>query len=330
MSNAVKTQLATKTPLVSVIIPMYNTEEYISECIESVLNQSFPNIEIIVIDDGSTDKSLSEAQKYESERVHIFQQNHMGAQRARNWGFELSHGDYIQFLDSDDLLSKGKIKAQVDLLANENKDAIATCPILTYESGTLQEWWMETYHNYDSGFDLLVDLWLHFAPSWPHHAYLTPRELVENSGGWDENLEKNQDGDLFSRVLTRCKKVCFVSDETAVWRIRLDSTCHKNSSNKIESVFRSYSKISELLLSIEDSQRVRKAIAIAYGSFIINDSDRHYANQALDCLKKLNIKPDYRIRARHFVLLSKFLHPQTAFKWYKVIQKIRGKRVCFS
>lgn len=322
--------IATKTPLVSVIIPMYNTEKYIGECIESVLTQTYPNIEIIVIDDGSTDKSLSEARKFESEKVHIFQQNHLGAQHARNWGFELSHGEYIQYLDSDDFLSEGKIKSQVDLLINENKDAIATCPILTYENGLFQRWWMDTYHDYDNGFDLLVDLWLYFAPSWPPGAYLTPRELVDISGGWDESLLKHQDEEFFSRILIRAKKVIFTSSQNAIWRIRPDSTCHSDSFSKTASVLRSCAKISKLLLATEDSERVRKAIGIAYGSFIINDSDKFHADQAIEQLREMNIKPDYRIKARHFLILLKFLHPQNAFKWYKVIQKIRGKRVCFS
>lgn len=89
---------------ISVIIPVYNVEKYLRECLDSVVNQTFKNIEIICVDDGSTDQSLEILQEYKrkDDRFVILQQRHAGAGAARNHGLKLAEGKYIQFLDSDD------------------------------------------------------------------------------------------------------------------------------------------------------------------------------------------------------------------------------------
>ena len=100
---------------VSVIIPNYNSQKYIAECLDSVLNQDYPNIEIIVIDDGSTDNSLEEIAPY-LDRVILITQKNQGACVARNAGLNIATGEYIKFLDSDDYLASGIITSQVNKL----------------------------------------------------------------------------------------------------------------------------------------------------------------------------------------------------------------------
>lgn len=320
-----------KQPLVSVIIPLYNAELYVGEAIESILGQTYPNIEVIVVDDGSTDKSLEAAKKYESEKVHVYHQENSGAPVARNYGFRMSKGDYIQYLDADDLLTPNKIEKQVVALESARENAIATSTVTILEGEKKRLWQMpEIYHNYENGFDLLVDLWRYFIPSLVPGVYLTSRKLIEQSGGWDETLKKNQDGDFFARVLKNAEKVVFVPEEGQIWRILPSSTSHKVSIAKNESVLRSYKQISDLMLSIEDSPRVRKAIAIAYGSYIINDSDRANADKALQRLKELRIQPDYRINSKYFRILVRLMHPQTAKAVFNKIQKLRGRTIYFA
>lgn len=89
---------------ISIIIPVYNTEKYLRKCIDSILAQTFKDIEIICVDDGSTDKSLEILQEYQSRdnRIVILQQNRAGAGAARNLGLNFAKGEYVQFLDADD------------------------------------------------------------------------------------------------------------------------------------------------------------------------------------------------------------------------------------
>src|SRR5437879_2415470 len=99
---------------VSILIPAFNAEQWISDTIDSALAQTWPNKEIIVIDDGSSDKTLSLAQKFAPAGVSVISQANEGAAAARNKAFSRSHGDYIQWLDADDLLAPDKIARQME------------------------------------------------------------------------------------------------------------------------------------------------------------------------------------------------------------------------
>lgn len=93
--------------LISIIIPIYNTQEYLSRCLESVVNQTYKNLEIILINDGSTDNSLSICQKYKSKdsRIVLLSQQNSGQALARNNALDITKGDYVAFIDSDDWIS---------------------------------------------------------------------------------------------------------------------------------------------------------------------------------------------------------------------------------
>ena len=101
------------SPLVSIIIPAYNSLEYLDETIASALNQTYPNIEVILVDDGSTDASRDQFSIWEKQGVTCVSQENAGAAAARNYGMKLAKGEYLQFLDADDLLVKNKIELQI-------------------------------------------------------------------------------------------------------------------------------------------------------------------------------------------------------------------------
>ncbi len=106
------------SPLVSILIPCYNSEQWLAETIESALAQTWKNIEIIIVDDGSTDNSLAIAKSFESSIVKVISQENKGASTARNIALKEAQGDFIQYLDADDLLAPDKIELQVGLLEN--------------------------------------------------------------------------------------------------------------------------------------------------------------------------------------------------------------------
>lgn len=113
-----------KKPLISVIIPCYNSENYIEEVIRSVLNQTYTNFEIIVIDDGSTDKSLNLCKEIEKgdNRITVLHTENYGVSHARNLGIDLSKGTYVVFLDSDDMLTSDSLEILLNLLTENNAD----------------------------------------------------------------------------------------------------------------------------------------------------------------------------------------------------------------
>lgn len=118
--------------LVSVIIPIYNVENYLDECIKSVLNQTYHNLEIILIDDGSTDSSKNICEKYQKvdNRIQLVSKKNEGQASARNLGIDMASGNYIYFLDSDDYIKESTIKEVIDYMEKNNAD-------LCYFSGEL-------------------------------------------------------------------------------------------------------------------------------------------------------------------------------------------------
>ena len=106
--------------LVSIIVPMYNSEKYIVRCIDSLLEQSYENIEIIVVDDGSSDNSVEIIKKYNDNRINIYQKRNEGVSATRNLGIEKSNGDFLLFVDSDDYVSKDIVKVMLDKINSEN------------------------------------------------------------------------------------------------------------------------------------------------------------------------------------------------------------------
>ena len=99
--------------LVSILIPAYNAEKWVADTIRSAINQTWPNTEIIIVDDGSTDNTLAIAKTFESATVKVISQENTGSAEARNRALSYAQGDYIQYLDADDLLSADKIAIQM-------------------------------------------------------------------------------------------------------------------------------------------------------------------------------------------------------------------------
>ena len=114
--------------LVSVIIPAYNIEDYIGRCLDSIISQTYKNLEIIVVDDGSRDYTGEILDNYakKDRRIKVIHKENGGVSSARNKGIEAAEGDYIGFIDGDDLIEPEMYKTLVDLLEEENAD-IAHC-----------------------------------------------------------------------------------------------------------------------------------------------------------------------------------------------------------
>jgi glycosyltransferase involved in cell wall biosynthesis len=119
----------TDNHLISIIIPCYNAEKFIVETISSVLNQTYPNLEIIIIDDGSTDSSKSKIETLKNNRVQYIHQNNQGVSSARNNGLKIAKGSYILFLDADDLLSNDFILNRFNFLELNNEFGACTSSI---------------------------------------------------------------------------------------------------------------------------------------------------------------------------------------------------------
>jgi len=254
---------SSEEPLVSILIPAYNAEEWIADTLRSAIAQTWARKEIIVVDDGSTDRTFERAHKFQSEWVHVVKQQNQGASAARNRAFSLSQGDYIQWLDSDDLLAPDKISRQLEALnaCGGNKRTLLSSP-----------WGKFMYRSYRARFTTTA-LWCDLSPvEWllrkmeqnvymQTATWLVSRELTEAAGSWDTRLSEDDDGEYLCRVLLASDGVRFVPDAKVYYRtFGFDSLSYiGRSSRKLESHWLSMQLHIRYLRSLEDSARVHAA-----------------------------------------------------------------------
>jgi glycosyltransferase involved in cell wall biosynthesis len=214
-------------PLVSIIIPLYNAENYIEQTITSALKQTYEHLEIIIIDDGSTDNSLAIAKRFQNNKLKVFGQKNKGASAARNFGLENASGKYIQFLDADDLLSGNKIELQVKILENNEENCISYCSTIHFDEGTdhltnKPNPYEEAFVNYsDQPIDFMINLWGGNTGKGSFisvHAWLTPKSIINKIGPWDENLNLDDDGEFFGRIALNANKLLYVPNTYSYYR----------------------------------------------------------------------------------------------------------------
>lgn len=255
--------------MLSILIPLYNTERYIADTIERCLSQSYNDIEIIVVDDHSTDRSFQIAKRYESDKVRVFMNPYRGGNSARNHAFKMSKGEYVKFLDADDYCSPAMIEKQMARLLNDGTDdTVIFSPVrMLYEDGHWLNPPRSLDFDHEPGIELLLDIWRGKGWHCPH-CHLMHRSLVEKAGLWDESVIKNQDGEFFSRVYAKADKALCVSEEYAVWR-QFDSGVHAVMSlAAVKSALYTQFSIGKLILSYQDSEENREMIGRNIGSFV--------------------------------------------------------------
>ncbi len=262
-------------PLISILIPLYNAEKYISETIESALAQTYDNIEILIFDDGSTDNSLSIALEYEKKylNIKVFTHKNSGAQITRNKLFELSSGEYIQYLDADDLLHKDKIKNQMDILKYEDNRVVSFGQWSTFFNNDLDGVRfkkLSVYRNFDDPIQFLIEMWANLEAISPH-AWLIPRILIEESDRWNLNLIKNQDGEFFARIVSKSDKVIFLENSKVYYRIDSENSISKNISHKAaKSVLSSIDSYANILSQYMNHSNSKFALARVYSYFMFD------------------------------------------------------------
>lgn len=186
-------------PIVSVVIPVYNGEKTIKETIESVLFQSFADFELLVINDGSTDSTLNVVSTFKDPRLKVFSYPNAGLAASRNRGISLASGNYISFIDADDLWTPDKLEAQVNALQENPPAALAySWTDYIYESG---QFFRQGPHFNFSG-DVFAKLLLSdFVGNGSNP--LIRKQVFSEVGGFDESLNAVEDWDMWLRLAAR-------------------------------------------------------------------------------------------------------------------------------
>lgn len=249
-------------PLVSILIPAYNAESWISDTVQSAMAQTWLRKEIIVVDDGSKDRTANVARRFASKDISVVTVPNRGASNARNHAFRLSQGEYIQWLDADDLLAPDKIEKQLSVPGvMENRKILLSsawayfnyrtskarfAPTSLYQDLTPVEW---MFRKLSENLHMQTGTWL------------TSRELLQAAGPWDTRLMSDDDGEYYCRVLLVSDGTKFVPDAKVFYRVTSSSRwSHIGTSNKKKYAMLLSMKLHmQYIRSLENSDRVRKA-----------------------------------------------------------------------
>jgi len=252
--------------MVSVIIPCFNAERYLASTIESVQAQTWLNTEIILVNDGSTDRSLAVARRYEGPCLRVIEQRNRGAASARNAGLAIANGEFIQFLDADDLLAPDKIERQIQLFMSETDNVLlSSCAWARFRTDTDEAKFVPqpNWHNL-SGVEFLQLLYETGSMMHPA-AWLAQHTLLDRAGPWDEKLSLNDDGEYFARVMLAAERIIFCPDARSYYRSGLTgSLSRRNDRSALESLYRSCDLTIGYLLAGDSSPRSRAAAAYAW------------------------------------------------------------------
>lgn len=205
----------------SIIIPVYNVERYIEQCIDSVLNQTYKNIEIILVNDGSTDNSGKICDTYSNNiDVKVIHQNNRGLSDARNTGIKNAHGEYIVFLDSDDYWNDIKFLENINnILSNKEFDLIGFGFSKFFEKNNKIV--SRNYENYnDTDIDILIKENIFKACAWDK---IVKKSIIDSMNMKFESGYYSEDIDWCSKLLVYCNNIYFYNKPVYIYRQRDNS-----------------------------------------------------------------------------------------------------------
>jgi glycosyltransferase involved in cell wall biosynthesis len=214
---------AGRVELVSVITPCCNAAPFVAETIESVKGQTYPHIEHIVIDDGSVDASWEVIEQYAKRVTALRLQQNRGGSYARNRGVELARGEFLMFLDADDLIAPATIEALVEA-ARQQPGSIAICDCKRWRKQPDGRWAESPRERPvpDPGTDLFK-AYLTMSAWPPPCCILWPRHTYELTGGWDEELARDQDTDILLRAHARGSQLVRAQGGVGYYRLVEDA-----------------------------------------------------------------------------------------------------------
>lgn len=250
--------------LVSIIIPCHNAEKWIGSAIKSAIDQTWRPIEVIVVDDGSTDSSLSVCAMFAANpNFRIITQKQLGAAAARNTGIRESKGSWIQFLDADDLLDPDKIKLQMEIALMDSNQYLYSSSWGRFSDNS-KNWSPDQSELCVGNLDSIEWIIHKYATNsmMALHAWLVSRTLLDRENLWNESLSLNDDGEYFDRLVLAACGVKHVKHAKCFYRtghtVSLSRRCTRSA---IESAKHSLELGCERLLSVENSERTRRACA---------------------------------------------------------------------
>lgn len=342
---------------ISIIVPIYNSENTLKKCLDSIIMQSYTNTEIILVNDGSDDQSLNIIKKYEKKdkRILVLNQENQGVSVARNRGIESATGDYITFIDSDDFIDLDLIKNTVDIIKRNNCDVVRNNYKLVYKDYnkklTNNEIIKETIIcKKEEKASLIKKLLLGKIQSYVWLLTINRKILMEKNIRFDENIFYMEDIVFFMKIIFSVKDIYFVKKENYYYFQDHKDSLTKNKNkyrNNIYNILKVSEKLENMFLEeMKDRNEYIGTMNAVYLNAIIGylkttvRQDENYS-EILDVIKKIRendiIKKmiknkktgDISVRYRIYILLFQYRMYDfliMVFKIEGIIDKLYRKR----
>jgi glycosyltransferase involved in cell wall biosynthesis len=250
-------------PLVSILIPCHNAERWLAATLESALAQTWPRIEVVVVNDGSTDDSGAIARRFADRGVRLIDQSNSGQCAAQNRALRESTGDFVKFLDADDVISQESVAIQVAALRTPRTREIAVGEWARFRDDPAEANFVPRAGWHDgTPVDWIVDTWDDGEPMYQNAMFLIPRVLIESVGGWNERLTLINDHEFYTRVVLASAGVRFTPGAKLFYRSGIAGSVSRGTGRAAcDSAKRAVLLSAGHLLRAEDSPRTRRAAA---------------------------------------------------------------------
>jgi glycosyltransferase involved in cell wall biosynthesis len=285
---------------VSVIIPVYNTQKYLRECIGSAINQTFIDIEIILIDDGSTDKSgeiCDEFAKHDK-RIKVFHTSNFGPSLARNIGINNASGEYLVFLDSDDYIDAEMVEDMINEAQKNNPDLVICGYKKFYEyNKNITKVHFLKKKRYYKRKDYLSDFYKYFPlifnPVWGK--LYKSKIVIENNLKFIDGLSLGEDLVFNSIYYNKIDKVSILNNVHYYYRQYKDTLCRRYRENIFDILFIYFSEIKTLLINNKAYSPINRQLVMGNCFSRCFEEICHFIsfNKKLSLLKKINRVNEY-------------------------------------
>lgn len=236
--------------LLSVLVAVYNGEQYIKECIESIINQTFTDLEIIVIDDASTDNTASIVKSIKDERIFIYtNEKNSGPFVSANTGLALAKGKYIARLDADDVSHRDRFEKQIEFLEKTGYELVGSNLQIIDENGKKTNQIINPETHEENVGNIL------FANSIAHSSVMFSRDFVNKIGGYSTEFNKAQDYDLWLKIIAAGGRVYNLQDFLIDYRVHSQSITSMFRSKQEEIARHIIKKYIKLFFNINLSER---------------------------------------------------------------------------
>ena len=262
-----------KNNLVSVVVPVYNTEDFIDRCLDSIVNQTYKNIEILVIDDGSRDSSSKKCKEWEEKdnRIRFFHKENGGLSDARNFAIDRMNGEYVTFIDSDDFVTNDFVETMLNLIQKNDSDISVCINTLYYEDGTLKH----AYPNHNgkkiitkSNFEMLEEMLYQKSFDTEACIKMFKSELFDDVRF--PNGKLYEDLDTVYKIFLKSKKISYINKEMYYYFKRSSSIVGKPFDKKDMYIIEAINNMLETITKVDNNNNLNNSLINACTSKLLS------------------------------------------------------------